>query len=394
MKWYFVTPWYGTHIPGGAEAECRGAATHLRQAGVEVEILTTTIRDFMSDWSVNAYEPGTYEEEGIPVHRFAVQPTHFDIFGYINDRLIRNEKILPEEENYFFKEMLRSDDLFDFIEGNNGPDIFIFIPYMFTTTVFGARIHPERSLLLPCLHDEPYATLQPVRHVFESCAGILFHVEEEKNLANRLYNLAPDKQKVVGEGLLTHLTGNADRFRTTYHIEDPFILYAGRQDNGKNTPLLVRYFQRYIQSNKSDLRLVLIGNGGVNIPDSIQNRVSSLGFVPVQDKIDAYKAATLFCQPSINESFSLVIMEAWLQKTPVLVHADCPVTRGHCQRSNGGLYFSNYPEFEEIVTMLINHPSLREKLGANGQQYVLSHFQWDIIVKNYLNAVRDWFGET
>jgi len=63
MKWYFVIPWYGTSIPGGAEAECRGVVTHLRRSGIEVEVLTTTIKDFMSDWSHNFYEPGTYDEE-------------------------------------------------------------------------------------------------------------------------------------------------------------------------------------------------------------------------------------------------------------------------------------------------------------------------------------------
>jgi len=392
MKWYFVIPWYGTHIPGGAEAECRGAATHIRQAGVEVEVLTTTIRDFMSDWSENAYEPGTYDEEGVPVHRFAVQPTYFDIFGYINDRLLRDEKIRPEEEEYFFKEMLRSDDLLAFIE-NDRENVFIFIPYLFSTTVYGAAIHPERSFLLPCLHDEPYATLTPIRKTFEACRGVFFNVQEEMNLANRLYRLDGKPQHVVGIGLDTTLEGDAQRFRSTYGIDGPFILYAGRQDKGKNTPLLIRYFHRFLQTYKGDLKLVLIGSGGVNVPDSIQNRVHALGFIPVQDKIDAYKAATVFCQPSVNESFSLVIMEAWLQETPVLVHGDCPVTRGHCLRSNGGLYFSNYPFFEETLTRLLKDDSLRARMGRAGRAYVLENYQWDVIVERYLQAIHDIFGE-
>ena len=392
MKWYFVIPWYGTHIPGGAEAECRGAATHLRQAGVEVEILTTTIRDFMSDWSENAYEPGTYEEEGVPVHRFAVRPTYFDIFGYINDRLLRDEKIRPEEEEYFFKEMLRSDDLLAFIE-NDRESLFIFIPYLFSTTVYGAALHPERSLLLPCLHDEPYATLTPIRKTFESCRGILFNVHEEMDLANRLYRLDGKPRHVVGIGLDTSIEGDARRFRSTYGIDGPFILYAGRQDKGKNTPLLVRYFHRFLQSYKGDLKLVLMGSGGVPIPDTIQGSVRSLGFVPVQDKIDAYKAATVFCQPSVNESFSLVIMESWLQETPVLVHGDCPVTKGHCLRSNGGLYFSNYPEFEEALSLLLRDDSLRTRMGRAGRTYVLENYRWDIVVERYKQAVRGIFGE-
>ena len=44
-----------------------------------------------------------------------------------------------------------------------------------------------------------------------------------------------------------------------------------------------------------------------------------LGFVPIQDKYDAYAAAELLCQPSKHESFSYVIMESWLCERPVLV---------------------------------------------------------------------------
>jgi alcohol dehydrogenase (cytochrome c) len=36
-------------------------------------------------------------------------------------------------------------------------------------------------------------------------------------------------------------------------------------------------------------------------------------------KYDAYAGANLLCQPSLHESFSIVLMEAWLAETPVLV---------------------------------------------------------------------------
>ena len=58
QKIAFVTPWYGDHIPGGAESECREVAQHLHQAGVSVEILTTCVCEFGADWSVNFHKPG------------------------------------------------------------------------------------------------------------------------------------------------------------------------------------------------------------------------------------------------------------------------------------------------------------------------------------------------
>ena len=53
-------------------------------------------------------------------------------------------------------------------------------------------------------------------------------------------------------------------------------------------------------------------------------------------------AASLLCQPSHNESFSLVIMESWLCGRPVLVSSQCAVTKDFAKRSNGGLYFKDY----------------------------------------------------
>ena len=61
----FVAPWYGEDIGGGAEAELRDLAHHLKDAGVEPEILTTCVKDFRSDWNVNFHRPGLTEEAGI-----------------------------------------------------------------------------------------------------------------------------------------------------------------------------------------------------------------------------------------------------------------------------------------------------------------------------------------
>ena len=54
----FVIPWYGEGITGGAEMELREVAGHLQKAGVEVEVLTTCVKDFTADWNQNYYAAG------------------------------------------------------------------------------------------------------------------------------------------------------------------------------------------------------------------------------------------------------------------------------------------------------------------------------------------------
>lgn len=383
MKLAFVTPWYG-NIPGGAESECRRTVENLKKHGVEVEILTTCVKEFLSDWSTNFYKEGTYDLNGVIIRRFMVRKRDTVRFDKINYKLMRNLKISPEEEQIFMREMVNSPNLYSYIsEHGTDYDYFLFIPYMFGTTYYGSRIYPEKSILIPCLHDESYAYLDIYKTMFENVKGIIFHAFPEKVLANRLYNLS-NKQTVLGEGIDMDFAYEPERFREKYGIKNDFILYAGRKEAGKNVPLLIDFFCKYKKHNKNELKLVLIGSGTIEIPSENKNDILDLGFVPLQDKYDAYAAATFLCQPSLNESFSIVIMESWLCKSPVLVHGDCAVTKDHCIKCNGGLYFNDYYEFEGCLDFYMENPETRKIMAENGMSYVVGNFSWNKIVEKYI----------
>jgi glycosyltransferase involved in cell wall biosynthesis len=383
MKIAFVIPWYGENIPGGAETECRTTAENLQKAGIEVEILTTCVKEFLSDWNTDYYKEGTYQVNHIPVRRFSVRKRDTALFDSVNYRLMQDQKISLKEEEIFIHEMINSDNLYAYIrEHGSDYDFFLFIPYMFGTTYYGSQIHPEKSILIPCLHDESYAHLSIYTKIFQNVAAIIFLSEPEKDLANRLYQ-PTCRQIVLGGGIDTAFTFNPERFRKKYKIVEPFILYAGRKESGKNVPLLLDFFRRFKKDTPSSLKLVLIGSGNMCIPSESREDVIDLGFVTHQDKYDAYAAATILCQPSVNESFSIVIMESWLCGTPVLVHGNCTVTRDFCVKSNGGLYFVDYFEFKESVQFLLDNPLIRKKMGQSGRQFVLNNFSWEIIVNNY-----------
>ena len=383
MKIAFVIPWYGENIPGGAETECRTTAENLQKAGIEVEILTTCVKEFLSDWNTDSFKEGIYQVNQIPVHRFSVKKRNTALFDSINYKLMQNQKISYKEEEIFIHEMINSDNLYTYIRDHGSDyDFFLFIPYMFGTTYYGSQIHPEKSILIPCLHDESYAHLSIYKKMFRQVAALIFLSDPEKDLANHLYQ-PTHRQIVLGGGVDTAFSFNPERFRKKYKIFGPFILYAGRKESGKNIPLLMDFFIRFKQDHPSDLKLVLIGSGNIGIPQECKNDIIDLGFVSRQDKYDAYAAATILCQPSVNESFSIVIMESWLCETPVLVHGNCTVTRDFCVKSNGGLYFINYLEFKESVQFLLDSPLIRKKMGQSGRQFVLNNFSWEIIDNNY-----------
>lgn len=380
-KMAFVIPWYGEDISGGAESELRNLVHHLQDAGVELEILTTCVKDFRSDWSVDFHPSGESVCAGIPVRRFPVRPRDTKAFDQVNIKFMNRQPVTHAEEKIYQREMVNSPQLYRYIrEHKSQYGLFVFIPYMFGTTYHGIQECYEKAVMIPCLHDESYAYMKLFKDEFPKIAGMIFHSEPEKRLAREIYGVSGDRFKNLGEGIDTDWEGDSQRFRDKYHITGPFILYAGRKDAGKKVDELIRYFILYKQQNPSDLKLVLIGGGEINAP-SVD--IIDLGFVSAQDKYDAYAAASLFCNPSQFESFSIVIMESWLAQVPVLVNGRCEVTSDFARKANGGLYYASYNEFEACLNYLFAHSDVSRQMGRNGREFVLQNFSWDAIVKKY-----------
>ena len=389
-KLAFVIPWYGKDIPGGAENALRGITTHLHKAGVELEILTTCVKEFSSDWNVDYYPEGMELVYDIPVRRFKVRQRNVPLFDSINLKLIQQNMPEPEEEEIFMEEMVNSPALYEYIRSHEEEySWFVYIPYMFGTTYYGIQACPEKAVMIPCFHDESYVYMDVFKRVFPMVRGFLYHSAEEMKLANRVYDLSGAKQLVLGDGIDTDWNGDANEFRKKFCIKDPFILYAGRKDTGKQVHVLLQYFEQYKKKNNTSLKLVLIGGGEIAIPEGVRENVIDLGFVEQQDKYNAYAAAEALCQPSLFESFSIVIMESWIAGRPVLVNKKCTVTDYFVQETKGGFSFDDYHDFETAVNIILENKEEAERMGERGRQYVLEHFEWNAIVKKLITFFKE-----
>ncbi|MBM3128957.1 MAG: glycosyltransferase family 4 protein [Chloroflexi bacterium] len=384
----FVVPRYGEDVLGGAEALARSLAEQIVAVNwADVCVLTTCARDHFT-WR-NELPAGESVINGVPVRRFPIAQRGRDAARYhaLHLRLIRNERLLVEEQYEWVHQSAHSPALYAYLETHGTEfDFLIFIPYLFGTTYYGSAIHPNRSILWPCLHDEIYAYLSPTREMYKSCVGVMFNTYPESRLAQRLSGTHRGAQ-VVGVGFAP-FQADGVRFREGSGIRDPFILYSGRLEGAKNVPLLIQYFLEYKRRHARALKLVLMGKG----PESLPNHpdIINLGFRQGQPKLDVYAAATILCQPSVNESLSIVMMESWLCRVPVLVHADCAVTRYNVTQSNGGLYFRDYDEFESVLDLVLNDESLRRRLGENGLYYVQTQYCWDAVLGRFEAAFKCW----
>lgn len=377
----FVTPWYGPDIPGGMEAETRRTAEQLAAAGLRVEVLTTCIRDFYADWGHNAHRPGVTTLNGVTVRRFRVRRRNRAAFDAVNAQLMAGRAVTSAEEQTYIATMFDCPDLYAYLHARADDTLFIFIPYMFATTVRGVPIWPQRALVIPCLHDEAYARMGIYRAVLPQARALLLHTYAERALATQLLGPSGAQLRpVIGEGVDDGWTADGARLRAQTGLDVPLVLYVGRREPGKNTPLLLRHWARYVAERQTDATLLLVGPGDAG---ALPPQTRDLGFVPRQTKYDALAAADCFVMPSVNESFSIVTMESWLAGTPVLVNGACAVTKEHVLRSNGGLYFDNYDEFAGALDRLLGDRPLARQLGAQGRRYVQANYRWETIVARY-----------
>ena len=385
----FVVPRYGQEVLGGAETLARRFAAHLPADEFQVTVLTTCARDIQT-WH-NEYPAGETWVDGRRVLRFPVDHRRRDVrsFQRLHDRINRGEPISQDDQAAWLEHSAHSPELYRYLFGHGQEyDLFVFLPYLFGTTLYGSAVWPDKSVICPCLHDEPYAYFADVRLMLAQARGLMYISEPERTLAEERLGVRHPAARLVGFGL-DERSAHGERFRQKYGLNGPFVLYAGRLDLTKNVVQLISHFRAYRQARpERDLKLVLIGSGPLPLPDHPD--VLSLGFVPEQDLHDAYAAATLLCQPSLMESFSIVLMEAWLAGTPALVHGDCLVTRYHVLRSNGGLYFTSAAEFAGALDWLLAHPQARRQMGALGRAYVRREYNWLTIINRFRQALRVW----
>lgn len=382
----FVVQRYGLEINGGAELHCRWVAEHMRKY-MPVEVLTSCAYDYVT-WR-NHYPEGEEVINDIRVRRFPVtKPRSPEKFGRLQNYILEREHREKDELAWLEEEGPTSPKLIHFIRKHESDyDYFIFFSYRYYHAYWGIHTVPGKSILVPTAEHDPVIHLKIFRDLFRMPRAFIYNSEEERVMIQTLSRNQSVPGLVVGVGTEVPSSFSAERFRQKHGVDGPYMIYVGRIDQNKGCPHLFDHFLRFKKDTGSDIKLVLIGNTVLKIPSHPD--VRHLGFLPEEDKFDALSGAELLVMPSFYESLSMVTLEAWALGRAVLANAHCEVLKGQCQRSNGGLYYENYPEFREALKLLLASPRLRAVLGENGKAYYDANYTWDIIEKKYLAIMNE-----
>ncbi len=394
----FVIPWFGEQLKGGAEQLAWQVSNRLAERGHSVEVLTTCCASFLEDWSTNHLPAGVEHVDGLVVRRFKVDKRNGELFNHANTHALEvpPEQLKPGSNPFtfgtgdlFVAENINSQALERYLRRNkNKYHAFVFLPYLYGIILNGLPLVRGKSWLQPCLHDEVYAYLPDVEQIMRSCHGVLYNSLGEERLAHTLFGPGIQRKgAVVGVGVerfdssrqtLPTRVGGIDLDREQY------VLCLGRRDKTKNTALLVSAYQQFRRSHpKTALKLVLAGPGSEQFGSDAQG-VHDLGLVSESDKEALLSRCSALFQPSRNESYSRVIMEAWLYNRPVAAHGKCLATSMAVTAAGGGWLAESRGEWAALFHNLeqVEEARLLE-LGARGREYAREYAEWDAVIERY-----------
>ncbi|HMO17284.1 MAG TPA: glycosyltransferase [Oligoflexia bacterium] len=390
-----VLPRYGSSLGGGAETLVRELFLALNKDPfllpyLSLEVLTTCAVDHRT-WE-NALPAGPSEEDGILIRRFLVDDRNLEVFIGAEQKLNKGFQLSSSEQISWLENSVNSSALYEFlITEEKKYDLIFFAPYLFGTSFWGSQLVRDKAVLVPCLHDEAYAYLPVFRNLFRHVRGVMWNAAPEEELANNLYNIPGLRDKGIEVGMGFE-SSSSDVSRVHSPHPRPYILYSGRKETGKNLHYLIDCYEDYRSKSSDPFDFLIIGSGSIDFRNDLPSGVYDKGFVSENEKKIILSNASLFVQPSTNESFSIVLMEAWLEGTPVLVHSDCAVTTHHVRKSGGGYFFRSKQEFNDILTKIKNDPSESIIKGESGKKFVSEVYSWEAVKTRFLKGLQKWIS--
>lgn len=371
-----VTPRYGAEVVGGAETLIRGYAEKILSEFAEVSVATTCARS-VETWE-NELPEGVHSASGVPVHRFPVMTDRLSSrHNYGRRATHRTDGGKPNQRAWSpgLQRFLRK-------EGQNF-DLVLTIPLALQLVQTASLGVLDRVVVIPCLHDEPCSYAADVRRILWAARGCLANSAEEARLIRRL--VAVRRLSIVSAGL--------DPARSTRESDGdpavpyPYILYAGRLEDGKGLTRLSDVFMAWQSRIGTDVRLVLVGSGSWTPLPAHRGHVLIVGERDEEARTALIRQSMAVVTASTNESLSLLLLEGWRQGTPSIATARSRVMADMTSRSGGGVTFDAGVPFDDAITRLFRNPDLRNELGTRGRDYVNTHHSWEAVGDRLRNAL-------
>ncbi|EMN91821.1 glycosyltransferase family 4 protein [Leptospira weilii] len=418
-----VSPIFSDKVSGGSE-KLIFQLVELLATDFEITVLTTRSLDYIT-WKnsipirrknffyegTNHSKPIRFEEKTsslggkYKVLQFTVEKQrNMERFNRLSKKILERPSLQNKENinHWLIEQGPYAPELIQFIESRKSEyEIFFFVSYLYYPLVFGMPLVAEKSIIIPTFHDEPPAYLPIYKEILTDQSSYSFNTPEELNVFRNVLGYKPSTYSIIGMNL------NLDRYSSDpseniyadYHKssleknsnreETPFLLYVGRVDQGKGFLEMAEWFLEWKKNSKLPHKLKIAGKIASKIPNRISEdkNIEFLGFVEEQIKFELIQNCACLINSSPLESFSIVLMEAWLKGKPALVNGRSDVLKGHCLRSNGGLFYFDRKSFFATLDFILNHPKESFEMGRNGKKYVEQNFNPKTVREKLLRLI-------
>ena len=211
------------------------------------------------------------------------------------------------------------------------------------------------------------------------------------------YGVQPDKVSLIPNGINPEdfKSSDVDNFRRKFGLNDsPFILFIGRLNTIKGPDLLLNAFKK-ISEAFNDYHLVFAGPDGGMLSElknkseemKIADQVHFTGYLGGEEKSSAYRAASLLAIPSRQEAMSIVVLEAGIMGTPVLLTDQCGFDE--VERIGGGKVVSASVEgLQNGLIGMLKDPDNLKSIGTNLKRHVIDNYTWERIINKYIDLYR------
>ena len=189
---------------------------------------------------------------------------------------------------------------------------------------------------------------------------------------------------------------DANGFREKVGIgKAPFVLFVGRLNSIKGPDLLLEAFRNVVSDRFPQHHLIFAGPDGGMLPEleqtvvrsGLEDKVHFIGYIDGVDKSSAYCEADLLVIPSRQEAMSIVVLEAGIVGTPVLITDQCGFDV--VGEVNGGrVVAATSKGLQDGLVELLDQPDNLNKMGKNLCKYLCENFSWEEMAARHITFFR------
>jgi glycosyltransferase involved in cell wall biosynthesis len=236
-----------------------------------------------------------------------------------------------------------------------------------------------------------YNRLAGLRCLREADACIAVAPNELDHFA--AYGVAAERVTLIPNGVDPAEFADVDDtgFRHKFALPNaPFVLFLGRLDPIKGPDLLLEAFGNIALSH-ADVHMVFAGPDGGMLEAlraaaqryAVAERTHFIGPIRGADKSRACHAACLLAIPSRQEAMSIVVLEAGICATPVLLTDRCGFDA--VAATGGGMVVpATAAGLARGLDDLLRDRAQLPVMGESLSRYTRGHYLWDTMVHRYL----------